>query len=208
MCWGFRCHRQNPGAYMNKAKRMGRSLGEVLLLLICLGAGALLYRTAELHFYRAAYPIAYRDIVLTESERNALPPSLVFAVIHTESGFDPAARSHVGAQGLMQITPDTLDWTVYRLGEEKQPEALLYDSAANIKYGAALLRLLTNEFGQVENVLCAYHAGWGSVKSWLQNPEYAPNGTDVDLIPFGDTARYVEKVLATQEIYRKLYGLR
>ena len=64
----------------------------------------------------------------------------------------------------------------------------------------------TNEMGDlVRNTLCAYHAGWGSVKSWLADPQYAPDGRQVEQIPFADTRDYVQKVERAMEIYRRLY---
>ena len=70
-----------------------------------------------------------------------------------------------------------------------------------------MLRLLLDEFGTERNALAAYPAGWGSVKQWLQDPEYAPDGEHVTHIPFEDTRAYVDKVEKTREIYRRLYGL-
>lgn len=55
-------------------------------------------------------------------------------------------------------------------------------------------------------MLCApTHAGWGNAKKWLQSGEYAPDGENIQNIPFGDTSRYVEKVIETQNTYEKLY---
>lgn len=157
-------------------------------------------------FYRSAYPLKYKEAVEAESRANSLPPSLVYAVIRTESGFNPDALSSVGAAGLMQITKDTLDWTLYRLGEEEKAFDILFDGEENIKYGAALLKLLINEFGSVENALCAYHAGWGNAKNWLSRTEYSPDGVTIENIPFGDTKKYVKKVLETQRMYESLYN--
>jgi soluble lytic murein transglycosylase len=66
---------------------------------------------------------------------------------------------------------------------------------------------LLEEFGTVENALCAYHAGWGNATKWLQDPAHAPDGKNITNIPFDDTKAYVAKVLATQEKYRELYGI-
>ena len=69
------------------------------------------------------------------------------------------------------------------------------------------LSLLLEEFGSVQNALCAYHAGWGVTQEWLADPEITPDGTTITNIPYGDTRAYVRKVLDTQEIYRELYGI-
>lgn len=157
-------------------------------------------------FYRAAYPIGYSDLVQLESEKKALPPSLVFAVIRTESGFDPSAQSSAKARGLMQITRDTFDWAQLRTGEKHSLHFDdLFESELNIRYGTAILRLLLDEFGTVENALCAYHAGWGAAKEWLASAEYAPDGRNIQNIPYGDTSRYVKKVVETKKIYETLY---
>jgi soluble lytic murein transglycosylase len=188
-------------------KRTVKGFRDFLLLLIVIAVCAAGYAYVNRYYYRAAYPVHFRGTVEGYSEENGLPPSLVFAVIWTESGFNPRAESSVGARGLMQITADTMSWTAYRLGEEEPDQAWLFRGEENIKYGAALLRLLTEEFGTLENALCAYHAGYGNVERWLANPVYAPDGEHVTNIPFGDTKRYVQRVMETREMYRKLYGI-
>ena len=135
-----------------------------------------------------------------------LDPALVYAVVRTESGFDPRAKSNVGAQGLMQLMPDAFDWIQMRKGGGEAPQGeACFDPDINIEYGATMLRILLDEFGSVDNALCAYHAGWGSVKRWLSDPAYAPDGETVTTIPFDDTRADVAKVKKTMEIYRRLY---
>ena len=109
---------------------------------------------------------------------------------------------------MMQLMPDTYDWVRMRYGEPPTSDyEALYEVQTSITYGTRLLRLLLDEFDTVENSLCAYHGGWGSVKEWLATPEYAPDGKNVTNIPFADTRAYVKKVGETMEIYRKLYGM-
>lgn len=159
-------------------------------------------------FYRSAYPVRFRDAVLTESARNDIPPSLIFAVIRTESGFDPQAQSSIPARGLMQITQDTFEWAQFRLDETTSLHFDdLFETALNIRYGSAILRLLLDEFGAVETALCAYHAGWGVTKQWLRNPDYSADGIHIRSIPYEDTRRYVDKVLSTQKTYKTLYTM-
>ena len=186
---------------------MTRRIWRATILLSLLAASLIALSWGLRVFYRSAYPVTYYETVLTESKSQGIDPALVFAVIRTESNFRPEVQSSIGARGLMQITEETFDWIVYRTGFEGHSFNDLYDPHINIQYGAALLRLLADEFDTQVNSLCAYHAGWGSVKRWLANPETAPDGATLLAIPFGDTARYVRKVEATQNAYSGLYGL-
>lgn len=176
-----------------------------ILLLAVLG---IMFFIAQRTYRMAAYPIKYQEQVLLFSEQNDLPPSLVYAVIRTESSFRPEAESHVGARGLMQLTNDTFDWLKY-MGKGREEDVFddLYDSNTNIEYGTALLRLLMNEFDTVENSLCAYHAGPTRARQWLENEEYAPDGKNIVNIPYTDTSYYVNRVIETQEIYQELYDI-
>ena len=157
-------------------------------------------------FYRAAYPRGYQAIVEQEAAVSGLDPALVYAVIRSESGFAPTAQSSVDARGLMQLTPDTFQWVRYRLGEEGSAASeLLYEPEENIRYGCANLGILLREFGGEREALAAYHAGRGSVHSWLEDSRYSADGQLLGDIPYGDTSRYVKKVLETREVYHRLY---
>lgn len=171
---------------------------------ILIGVGALYYPYR--YFYRAAFPVVYLELVLRECGEKSLPPSLVLAVIRTESGFNPDAQSGVPARGLMQITQETFEWAQMRIGEmEDLHFDDLFQSDLNIRYGTAILQLHLDEFESMETALCAYHAGRSRAIEWLNHPEYAPDGRTIESIPFEDTSRYVQKVLHTKQIYERLY---
>ena len=154
--------------------------------------------------YKAMYPTEYEDLVVKYSSENRLEPTLVFAVIRCESGFNKDAMSHKDAHGLMQITPETLEWLVMVEGGSELPD--MYDPEQNIKYGTALLRLHLDEFGNYREMLAAYHAGRGAVNSWLSDPRYSADGKTLDSIPYDDTNDYVNKVLSVKKIYDKLFA--
>lgn len=183
-----------------------RKGGALLLVAILLIAGIFGAAKAMRYFYQKAYPLGYEQLVLSACEENELEPSFVFAVIRTESSFRPDAQSSVGARGLMQITEETFQWIQFRMKDESGVSYDdLFDEKINIQYGTFLLKTLLDEFGSEANALCAYHAGLGNAKKWLQSGEYAPDGENIQNIPFGDTSRYVEKVIETQNTYEKLY---
>jgi soluble lytic murein transglycosylase-like protein len=112
--------------------------------------------------------------------RHGLDPDLVLAVVGVESAFRPEAVSPKGAQGLMQLMPDT----AAALGVE---DAL--DPAANLDAGVRHLgSLLTLYGGDVARALAAYNAGEGAV---------ARHG---GIPPYRETRAYVRRVL---ERYRE-----
>ena len=104
-------------------------LAVVILVCMCAVAG----RTV----LKMLYPQKYADSIAAYSARYDVDEMLVCAVIRTESSFDPDAESNVGARGLMQIMPDTLDWLCYRMGEDVPFEALS-DPDTAIRYERGL----------------------------------------------------------------------
>ena len=96
-------------------------------------------------------PKALEPIIQAASRQHNLPPALIKAVIRVESNFDPTATSPKGAQGLMQLMPQTAaDLQV------QDP----YDLQDNVMAGTRYLRLMLEKFGfQLPLALAAYNAG-------------------------------------------------
>lgn len=115
----------------------------------------------------------YSKAVETWSRRYDVNPELLYAIIYTESSFNPNLVSHRDAHGLMQVVPATAGGEVKAwLGEKGTPtSAELLDPATNIKYGAAYFRLLMKRhFPGVKDdltreylAIAAYNAGSGQV---------------------------------------------
>lgn len=173
----------------------------LLLLAAIAGSGVMVLRSLY------PYPAAYRTEIQAAAEKYDLPPSLVCAVIHTESGFRPDVRSSAGAIGLMQVTAPTMEWALMRGGAETPPSAeALLDPTFNIEIGCCVLNLLTESFGEQETVLAAYNAGMGNVRGWLEDTAYSDDGKTLHTIPFKETSDYVKKVRCAQILYQILYG--
>lgn len=179
---------------------MKKTATALLLIMVLCFMGAVGVRTGM----KVLYPKRYADIVQRYSAEYDVPENLIYAVIRTESSFVPNATSEVGAMGLMQIMPDTLDWLCYRSGTSAEP-ADLQDEDTAIRYGTYFLKLLQEQFGDTHTVLAAYHAGMGRVQGWLQDPAYSEDGRTLHTIPFRDTAHYVEKVERAMQTYKNLY---
>lgn len=122
--------------------------------------------------------------VTAAANRHGLDPALVQAVIEAESGHDAGAVSSRGAQGLMQVLPETAAWLGY-------PESA--DPATNLEAGCQYLRALLDSLGgDVELALAAYNAGPGAVRRWGRVP------------PYRETRAFVARVAAN---YRRFTGV-
>lgn len=155
---------------------------------------------------KVMYPQKNTALIEQYADEYDVDDALVYAVIKTESGFNPQAESGAGALGLTQITPETFHWLQWKMGEKLEDKAL-YDPETSIKYGCAFLGMLLDEFGDTKTAIAAYHAGRGSVQKWLKNKEYSKDGKKLDVIPSKDTAHYVNKVTKAINIYKNLYDI-
>ena len=135
---------------------------------------------------RVLYPMKYEEIVIKYCEEYGVNEALAFAVIETESGFDPQAESEAGAIGLMQMLPETFEWLQSKTGESYETK-MLKDEEISVKYGIYFLSILKEEFKSDETVLAAYHAGMGKVSEWLSDSDISDDGITLKKIPYSDT---------------------
>jgi len=112
-----------------------------------------------------------------------LEEALVKAVIKAESNYNPQSLSNKGAQGLMQLIPETA-----RLVKVSNP----FDPAENIRGGSNYLRLMLDQFsGNLDLALAAYNAGPNAVIRHGGIPPYA------------ETQQYVQRVRRYLDQYRR-----
>ena len=121
-------------------------------------------------------------IIFRAGEREGVDPRFLHAVIWQESKYDTSARSHAGAQGVMQLMPDTAK----RFGCTN-----VDDPKSNIAAGTKYLSWLLKRFsGDVQLALAGYNAGEGSVDKYNGIP------------PYNETQNYVRII---SERYGKTY---
>ena len=148
------------------------------------------------------YPVKYRGEIDEYAAAYGFYPCFILAVIKTESGFDPNAKSAAGAIGLMQLMPATADFIADKADIGGIGDEDLYRPEANIRLGCAYLRYLMGRFGDMRLCICAYNAGEGNVAAWLINPDCSKDGKSLYKIPFKETERYCNRVMRAEKVYR------
>ncbi len=173
----------------------------------------------------------YRNEVDTYSKKYDLDPTLVLAIIHTESFFNPMAKSHANALGLMQIVPRTAGRDVYRVlnGKDAIPSAeYLFNPDQNVHFGSTYIDILMNRYMRgIENktvheylVICAYNTGAGNVARAYINSTNFNNARDkingmtpqenydylLANLPWDETKNYLKKVSERRAQYQEWMG--
>ncbi len=191
-----------------KSTRFTRVLALIVSLLILIGAVPLV-RHGYTRYFSANYPIHYQEIVTAAAQEFGIEPSLIYAIIHTESRFDERATSSADARGLMQMTKSTFEWALRRAGDVgKHSVDDLYDPTVNIHYGVYVISLLREQFEHDDTVLAAYNAGQGRVREWLQNSAYSDDGKTLHTVPYPETDNYIRRVNEAREHYKQLYQIK
>ena len=127
---------------------------------------------------------AYLDIIRRHATSYQLEEALVQAVIKVESDYQPRVVSRKGAQGLMQLIPETA-----KALKVSNP----FDPYENIRGGSEYLRMMLDLFNNdVELALAAYNSGPSTVKRYGGIP------------PYDETQKYVKKVKRYLDYYRRV----
>lgn len=127
-------------------------------------------------------PKEFEPIINSCAMEYGVDKSLVKAVIHAESGYNPNAVSPKGAAGLMQLMPKTA---------QGLKVSNSFDPAENIRGGVRYLRFLLDTFkGDVQLALAAYNAGLSKVAKYGGIP------------PYEETRNYVTKVMNYRSAYQ------
>jgi soluble lytic murein transglycosylase len=173
-----------------------------LAVLVVVVASPLFKRAIE-HF---ALPLHHQDIIRQQAHDKHLDPALIAAVIYAETKFDPRP-SAAGAQGLMQILPQTAEFLAHRSGASTFTTADLATPQVNIAYGSYYLRYLLDEYGgNTMLAVAAYNGGEANVSRWLADAHAQGRRLTIDTIPFPETRAYVTRVLQAQRDYRHTYA--
>jgi soluble lytic murein transglycosylase len=149
-------------------------------------------------------PLADQNIIRAQAAEKRLDPALIAAVIYAETKFN-ARPSAAGAQGLMQIMPETAQFLARRSGATTFTTSDLSSPAVNIAYGSYYLRYLLDRYhGDEVLALAAYNGGETNVDRWVSQARGGP--LQISQIPFPETRAYVLKVLQAQRDYRQTYA--
>lgn len=136
----------------------------------------------KLQYAGSANPTEYEQIIKMSSEKYGVSASLIKAVIHAESGYNPNAVSRKGASGLMQLMPGTA---------KSLKVADRFNPKDNVEGGVKYLRFLLDTFrGDVSLALAAYNAGLSKVAKYGGIP------------PYNETRTYVNRVLSYMQTYQ------
>jgi soluble lytic murein transglycosylase len=142
------------------------------------------------------YPRPFDAEVDVAAKDTGLPADWLYAVLRTESLYDPRAVSKAGALGLLQLLPLTARQVAQRAGLPAPARSDLFRPEVNIALGARYLRELQAAFRERFIVtLAAYNAGPNRVPGWLPR-EPLDAEIWVENIPFNETRAYVQRTLA------------
>lgn len=162
-------------------------------------------RTQKMHNFSLRYVAPYRDITKTYAAEQGLDEAWVYGLMRQESRFANAARSSVGAGGLMQLMPGTAQWVANKLGVRYRA-AMVNDVDTNVQFGTYYLRHVQDRLsGSPVLATAGYNAGPNRARDW-QGEQPMEAAVYVECIPFFETRDYVRKVMTNAVYYAMSFG--
>lgn len=154
------------------------------------------------NYHHLIFPMPFNDVVLSSSARFGVRPEYIYAIMRQESAFDPNARSHMDAFGLMQLLPEVAKQTAEKNGIAFNEPNDLYDPETSILIGTSHLRELMDRYdGKFVLAIASYNANERAIQNWLAT-RYKGNTIEfIEDIPYQETSTYVKLVLRNLYTY-------
>lgn len=174
----------------------------IFLLIVILIATGIIFASVYYTLGREHEP--YIDLIEKYSQELDIDEELLAAFIKVESRFDPEAKSHAGAIGLMQLLPDTAEWMAGKLDIDYKEEDLL-DPEANIRLGTNYYKYLFNKYKSEDLAILAYNGGPGNVDQWLENGIITNNQASYKDVPIYETRTYLTRIKDNRDLYKLVW---
>jgi soluble lytic murein transglycosylase len=163
-------------------------------------------RTKVEHDFGLRYPTPFKESLSPIANSIGLDSNWAYGLIRQESRFIMAAKSSVGASGLMQVMPSTAKYVAKKIGMNNFKVSELDDMKTNLTLGSNYLNMVLQDLdGSFALASAAYNAGPSRPKLWREKlPRTVEGAIFAETIPFNETRGYVKNVLANASYYTAL----
>ena len=149
------------------------------------------------------YPRPWLETVSKYAAEYRLPECLLYALIRSESFFQPQVVSGAGAVGLTQLMPATAADIARKL---KMTDYSLTDPEINIRFGAYYLaEMIRRSDNRIMPACFAYNAGISRVRGWQKKAQGLPEDLFLESLEYAETRDYGRKLLSAAAVYGALY---
>ena len=149
------------------------------------------------------FPKPYYEHVTESANRFGISPEFIYSIMRQESAFDPRARSHMDAFGLMQLIPKVAQKSAEAFNIRFEKPEDLYDPQTSISLGAAHLRHLWDKYsGQLILATASYNANEKAITGWLKTRYRGDTLEFIEDIPYEETRNYIKLVLRNLVFYQ------
>ncbi|MFK7824220.1 MAG: lytic transglycosylase domain-containing protein [Oligoflexales bacterium] len=157
----------------------------------------------QVHIY---FPRAYAKHYKRQATNESVDLALLYGITRQESMFDSKAISSAKAMGLMQIIKPTARRLTSLSGLKwDSTKDRLFEPKINIRLGSTYIKLLGLKYKKfLPAVIAAYNAGEYAVDMWIRRRVHPMKLLWAEMIPFGETRKYVQRVWRNYAVYRYL----
>ncbi|MFN7904486.1 MAG: transglycosylase SLT domain-containing protein, partial [Pseudobdellovibrionaceae bacterium] len=151
------------------------------------------------------FPNDFYDLISSSAKKFKIDVALPLSIIRQESAFNPEARSHAEAYGLMQILPSVARQYQKKAQVSFEDPEELYIPEINVPIGCAFLSDLMKRWNQrFILAVASYNASPRAVNNWLLTRTKSDPLMFIEEIPYEETRGYVKLVMRNQIMYRRI----
>ncbi len=178
------------GNYLNLFSQLGKISAEMRKLILA--------KNSELIF-----PTPYFNYVNEYSKKFGVSIEYIYSIMRQESAFNPKARSHMDALGLMQLLPSVAKKSAQENNIDFFKDEDLYNPKTSIALGAAYLKKLWDKYeGKFILATASYNANERAINGWLQTRFRGDAIEFIEDIPYEETKSYIKLVLRNLIFYK------